>query len=134
MVVESKMSINYMDKEALTSRIKYCLDMGIVILIIAGLIIVAATAVQMHKTYTHGQITQNVVQQVVDKGYYVELNLSDNSGTGFNVTKGKVPGVLNSKTGGVITLKAAPRYFKGEYYRSPNGGIGSPYSLPTVQY
>lgn len=65
----------------------------------------------------------------MNKGYHLDVNMSDHSSIGFNVTKNKVPSVLESKIGSVTRIIAYPRNSRDEYYRTRSGNIISPYGL-----
>ena len=105
----------------------FSLAISTVVLIIAGAVIVSYTGIQFYRIYTDYQLKKEAIQYAVDSGSYLRAEFDDNSGIGFNVNKGSVPGILETKQGNTLFIEVKPRNSDDEYYRTPGGVIITPH-------
>lgn len=108
------------------------ISIATLLLILAGLLIVAVAGVKLYTVYTQDKQIESAIQMAKDQNRQIEIYTSNGFEMNLNVTSTTKFSVAG-KSSNVTQITVYPRNYRTEYIIPPNGQIITPYSI-TVGY
>ena len=102
------------------------ITIGMALLILAGTLIVAVTAVQFYTVYTQDKQVKAAIQMAKDENRQICINTNNKYKMTLNVTHSSSLS-LAGDSAGVTSVSVYPKGYYGERIVLPNGSVITPY-------